>query len=542
VISTVVVNLAAGDATAQRVLKMSGIGKFPFVSISAEKADFESLTVGKEAFKTVELRNYSLVKAEYTIVAVGDDGKDDSIALTSTSGVIAAGDSERIGVTFSPKIVGQFACRRYSVNVVGGNSLKLTCTGQANGIDCALSTKSIHFGEVQLTTSTNRLLNIINDSDQATSFQFYNDRTNVFSFSQVEGVIQPHSQARIIIEFFPQVTSNYYERVFCVVRSHQVLYVDLLGTCFDVLTKPMPLMQRHVDIYRHKVIMGVHDKPRRPARDPYGVSDLGVTGMTGAGAAAGEADAESAALFSAGENVMAQEIPIDDPGQVVLHKEMFVEATSSVLEVRASADFLDYNFTESGRISGSMQLTLTNAHRFPVDVCWALLDVMNRTTGQWVKNPFRVRPAIAKIEAGSAMNFQCEFGPHEPDQYFFQTAQCFVTLGNGGVSKNKRLLAQEEQKRRRAGKSVSSKTKTLLGSMKKSKYEDALNEDIDPPLCLAVRMVGHSFPPGSQAFIPMVKLNPPKLVKFPPCGPAESVYQTVQIRNSSDTPVYYKIQ
>ena len=47
------------------------------------------------------------------------------------------------------------------------------------------------------------------------------------------------------------------------VRNHQILYVDLVGTCYDVLNKPMPLMQRHVDIYRHKVIMGMHNKIRR---------------------------------------------------------------------------------------------------------------------------------------------------------------------------------------------------------------------------------------------------------------------------------------
>lgn len=51
--------------------------------------------------------------------------------------------------------------------------------------------------------------------------------------------------------------------MFCVVRNHQILYVDLVGTCYDVLNKPMPLMQRHVDIYRHKVIMGIHNRLRR---------------------------------------------------------------------------------------------------------------------------------------------------------------------------------------------------------------------------------------------------------------------------------------
>ena len=54
-------------------------------------------------------------------------------------------------------------------------------------------------------------------------------------------------------------------------------------------------------------------------------------------------------------------------------------------------------------------------------------------------------------------------------------------------------------------------------------------------------MVGHSFPPGSQPFIPMVQMNPAKQVTFPACGPHESVYQTLMITNTSDTPAYYKI-
>lgn len=72
-------------------------------------------------------------------------------------------------------------------------------------------------------------------------------------------------------------------------------------------------------------------------------------------------------------------------------------------------------------------------------------------------------------------------------------------MQNGGLSKNKRVIAQEAQKQAKANmtKSSMSKTKTLLGSMKKSKYEDAVNEDIDPPICMNVRLVGHSFPPGS---------------------------------------------
>ena len=71
--------------------------------------------------------------------------------------------------------------------------MKFSCFGQALGNDVSLSSNSIHFGEVQLESTTNRLLNIVNDSDQPTSFQFYSDKTNIFAFSKTEGTINAHS-------------------------------------------------------------------------------------------------------------------------------------------------------------------------------------------------------------------------------------------------------------------------------------------------------------------------------------------------------------
>ena len=82
--------------------------------------------------------------------------------------------------------------------------------------------------------------------------------------------------------------------------------------------------------------------------------------------------------------------------------------------------------------------------------------------------------------------------------------------------------------------------KTLLGSVKSAKYADWSQEEIDPPVCLSVRLSGHSFAPGSQPFIPMIKLSNTK-ISFPYCSPNECVYQTVQLNNTSDTPVQYSI-
>lgn len=100
-----------------------------------------------------------------------------------------------------------------------------------------------------------------------------------------------------MVNFGPKKTGNYYERVFCVIKNHKVLYVDLIGTCFDILTKPIPLLQRHIDIYRHKVTMGTLNKDLgKVAQDSFQSSPNYIEGQ--------------------------YEIPIDDPNQVALHKEM----------------------------------------------------------------------------------------------------------------------------------------------------------------------------------------------------------------------------
>ena len=107
---------------------------------------------------------------------------------------------------------------------------------------------------------------------------------------------------------------------------------------------------------------------------------------------------------------------------MVLHKEMLIDYTSAGRDLRISQDFIDFSFTESGRFSDTRQVTVENNYPFKVEVTWNLLNVFNKTTGQWVKNPFRVSPDTATIGGKGSFNFNVEFAPYEPDQYFFQIA------------------------------------------------------------------------------------------------------------------------
>lgn len=127
---------------------------------------------------------------------------------------------------------------------------------EANPFEVSLSNTSVNFGEVRLGKTVSRMFTINNHSELPTKFEFFNQPGNVFSFSKTKGQIQPLSNIRILVYFSPLHTVSYYERIFCIVKNHQILYIDLLGTCYDLLEKPLAIQQSHVDLFRKRVIEG----------------------------------------------------------------------------------------------------------------------------------------------------------------------------------------------------------------------------------------------------------------------------------------------
>lgn len=68
------------------------------------------MTVGKSETKKITIRNQSLVRADFTIEKMNDDGKDTSFSLSESQGSIPPGGSKMIWVTFAPTIPGTFSC------------------------------------------------------------------------------------------------------------------------------------------------------------------------------------------------------------------------------------------------------------------------------------------------------------------------------------------------------------------------------------------------------------------------------------------------
>lgn len=123
--------------------------------------------------------------------------------MDHTEGELLPSQIAKVTVTYTPLIAGVKSFCLFKVSAFGGNQIEFSCRGEADGYDVDLSAKSVHFGEVQAEQTTNRLLNVVNNSDLPTSFQFFTDKNNMFSFSVTEGVVKAHASQRIIITFSP---------------------------------------------------------------------------------------------------------------------------------------------------------------------------------------------------------------------------------------------------------------------------------------------------------------------------------------------------
>jgi len=131
------------------------------------------------------------------------------------------------------------------------------------------------------------------------------------------------------------------------------------------------------------------------------------------------------------------------------------------------------------------------------------------------------------------------FAPSDSSVYYFHKLQCYAFRKTGYDNKFRQIDTEDPTKKDLHTVTLTRTALTLNKYKKKSGIEIA--EEIEPPMCLTIPVVGHSFPPGSQPFLPMLELTPSNIVKFLPAALEESTYQTLQLTNNSDTPIFYKM-
>jgi hypothetical protein len=115
------------------------------------------------------------VATEFEIEKAGEESDDTAFSIHPKKGAIPPESTFPVTIKYQPKLVGVWSNAHYTIQSKGGNYLNLSCFGVGIGYDVHLSAKSMNFGEVSLGNTTNRLVNVTNNSELPTSFQFLVD-------------------------------------------------------------------------------------------------------------------------------------------------------------------------------------------------------------------------------------------------------------------------------------------------------------------------------------------------------------------------------
>lgn len=213
------------DEKAQKVLKLSSIAKYPFLKINKSSLDFGNVLIGKSKEMELILTNSEKVPAKFSILkkTIPYGKITEYFYLSTTKGYVPPENSFLIKIKFVTSHPGQFSYETFEVITNGGNTSRFSCFGNCLSLNTHISSKNLNFHSIELTSSISKLIRLFNDSEEPTSYQIYHNNDGPFKIYETEGVIGSKTNIRVSVTFKPNDTLTYYERIFCLIKNHNVM-------------------------------------------------------------------------------------------------------------------------------------------------------------------------------------------------------------------------------------------------------------------------------------------------------------------------------
>lgn len=462
-----------------------GIGKYSHIAIEGGNHvfDFGDVFVGRSAEKNFILENRSAVRANFKIKQSERD-IDPYFEFSTLSGSVGSHKKLEISIMFTPAAAGMLSTEYFDITTLSGNSIRITCVGRGVGPQVTLNTSVVNFNDVSAGTTASRSLYIYNNSGNRAFYQFLSEHNSIFRIDKPWGTINPYSSFAITLKFSPTEPINYYRRVYCLVEHQDGIYVDLLGNCYNEKRRPATFVPKMVENYKQRVKNGLW------SFGPEQLEDMLKSGII---------KCEDGILCYV--NPKAHEIPpkITDlsyaDGQIA--SEYFFENTGSDQAVTLLDSFIDFGSCSRYRVIDNQIIRVANNTKGKMSCFW---HMPGETTGEDLV--FEVSPKVADIMPKSFSEFRVSFRPRTDNSFYGAQLECFVYFKS---MRNFRLVN---------------------------------DETFTPPWCMTPMVAGNTFPPGEDTFIPKIDFGATRL-DFPSCHVDRSVYRTVRVSNTGDTPVKF---
>ncbi|KAJ3334134.1 hypothetical protein HDU76_008596 [Blyttiomyces sp. JEL0837] len=468
-----------------KALIIYGIGKYSHLSIegNTKTFDFGDVFVGKSLEKKFILQNPSAVLANFKIKQV-ERTTDPYFVFSTLAGSIGTQKKMEISIVFTPGAAGMVSTDYFDITTLSGNSIRIACTGRGVGPRVTLNTDVVNFNDVPANSTATRPLYIQNSSSTHAFYQFLSEPNSLFRVDKPWGVINPNSAVALTVKFSPTEPINYYRRVYCLVEHQDGIYVDFLGTCYNDKRRPATFHPKMISSYKERVKNGLW------SHGPEHLEEMLKNGVI---------KYENGVLSYVDRSKQPpQSRPLDSPyDDYSIASEYFFEQTGVDQAVTLIDQYIDFGSCSRYRVIEPQFIRIGNNTRGKMSCVW---HMPGESTGDDLT--FVVTPKIADIQPKSYVEFKISFRPKMDNSFYGAQLECFVYFKS---MRNFRLVNEET---------------------------------FTPPWCLTPMISGNTFPPGEDTFIPKINFGTTRL-DFPSCHVDKSVYRTVRVSNTGDTPVKF---
>ncbi|XP_068557648.1 cilia- and flagella-associated protein 65 [Cebidichthys violaceus] len=472
---------------------LQGIAKYPCLQLRhpgtkddkeqcAPELHFGSVAIAQSLQKHFDIFNPSPVTASFSLsrLSSGVHLLDSEFSWDVTRCKVAPGGSLRAVVTYTPAVVDSVSVEYLSVKCRGAlNETLLKLTGNGVGPKVSLSSAVLDFGCVEEGGAVVQTVELVNSAPVEAFYLWDLDCSgnSVFSIQPASGTLCPHSHTTLKAVYRPTQPIAHHRRVTCIILHRDPVFLDLIGTCHSELQQPVILKPEHLVLYK------LHWYRRQDPPDT-------LTAMQQENKV--DQQGVSCPVEEQSHQGPDKRTPMEEYYQSCLGCMDPLSCSSlSSPHVSVVPSELLFNHKISSSLStsstSSQPVSITNHTRGKLSLVW--------TAAQ--DSPFTVSPSSCDLAPLKSTSFRVTYDPKQLNTLHGAQLECFAYYKDNCHIEG-RLLC--------------------------------------PPWCVTVRVIGHSFQPGKEHFIPWCSLQPPQVV-FPALGVLS--YRTVLLHNSGDLPLTF---
>ncbi|XP_068602653.1 cilia- and flagella-associated protein 65 [Brachionichthys hirsutus] len=466
---------------------LQGLAKYPHLQLrnpgteeNAPVLDFGSVAVGQSSHKHIDIFNPSPVAATFSLSLLPNAGSSlrSEFSCDVTRGKMVPGGSLQAKVTYAPAVVDTVSVEYLCLKCRGALSeIQLKLTGTCVGPKLSLSSSVVDFDCVEEGGAAAQTVELINSSPVEAIYQWDLDCRghSVFGIQPAGGTVRPHSQTTLRAVYRPTRPIAHHRRVACLILHRDPVVLDLIGTCHSELQQPVVLKPEHLVLYTLNWSRG-QDQPDTLGamqQDPEVRSERRGT------------------LCSPGESHQRPDSARVSRTPMEEYYQSCLGCSLPSPHVSVVPSELQFNHKRSSSSSASIKssqcVSITNHASRKLRLVWTAAP----------DSAFSVSPLTCDLAPLKVTSFRVTYDPKQLNTLHTAQLECFAYHQDNNDIEH-RLLS--------------------------------------PPWCLTVRVIGHSFQPGKEHFIPFCSLKPP-LVVFPSLGVLS--YRTVLLQNCGELPLTF---